>query len=52
MGWDAVATRGVDAREVPGDHDTALLEPNARILAEQLEDAMAKAEEEQRKSAG
>jgi thioesterase domain-containing protein len=47
MGWSGFASGGIDAREVPGDHDTAMLNPNARALAEALEDAIAKAEQEQ-----
>jgi acyl transferase domain-containing protein len=52
MGWSGLATGGIDAREVPGDHDTAMLEPNARLLAEELEAAIAEAEQAQLSRAG
>jgi phthiocerol/phenolphthiocerol synthesis type-I polyketide synthase E len=52
MGWSGLATGGIDAREVPGDHDTAMLDPNARLLAEELEAAIAEAEQAQLSRAG
>ncbi|MGC3998929.1 MAG: thioesterase domain-containing protein [Anaeromyxobacter sp.] len=45
LGWGPLALQGVDAREVPGDHDTVMREPNVQILAQQVEDAIAHAEE-------
>jgi thioesterase domain-containing protein/acyl carrier protein len=35
-GWDEVATGGVEVVEVPGDHDTLVLEPNATTLVQEL----------------
>jgi acyl transferase domain-containing protein/thioesterase domain-containing protein len=52
LGWVGLAAAGIDARQVPGDHDTTMLDPNVRVLAEQLEDAIAKAEQAQLNRAG
>ncbi len=52
LGWGGLAAAGIDARPVPGDHDTAMLDPNVRVLAEQLEDAIAEAERAQLNRAG
>ncbi len=35
-GWDEVVTGGVEVVEVPGDHDTLVLEPNATTLVQEL----------------
>ena len=35
--------------EVPGDHDSMVLEPNVRVLAAKLREAIDVAEDEQRK---
>ena len=35
-GWDEMVTGGVDVVEVPGDHDTLVLEPNATTLVQEL----------------
>jgi acyl transferase domain-containing protein len=52
LGWGELAAAGIDARLVPGDHDTAMVDPNVRVLGEQLDDAIAKAEQAQRNRAG
>jgi thioesterase domain-containing protein len=44
LGWGALARQGIDAREIPGDHYTSMREPNVRVLAQQLEDAIGQAE--------
>jgi thioesterase domain-containing protein len=51
--WKPYVTGGIDVHVVPGDHDSMVLEPNVRVLAEKLrtclEDAQgAKSEEEGR----
>jgi len=35
-GWDEVVTGGVEVVEVPGNHDTLVLEPNATTLVQEL----------------
>lgn len=35
-GWNKYALRGLEIREVDGDHDSVLLEPQVRLIAEQL----------------
>ncbi|MEP7338239.1 MAG: amino acid adenylation domain-containing protein [Acidobacteriota bacterium] len=35
-GWGSVAASGIEIRETPGDHFTALREPNVSVLAENL----------------
>jgi thioesterase domain-containing protein/NAD(P)-dependent dehydrogenase (short-subunit alcohol dehydrogenase family) len=47
LGWGGLAGAGVDVRLIPGDHDSLMLEPNVRMLGEQLEDAIAQAEHPQ-----
>jgi acyl transferase domain-containing protein/thioesterase domain-containing protein len=42
-GWGAHARR-VEVHEVPGDHDSMVLEPNVRVLASHLAACIAKAE--------
>jgi len=41
-GWDALASQGVALYDVPGEHDTMLNEPYVRVLAEQLNAAIAR----------
>jgi thioesterase domain-containing protein len=36
MGWGALLGGGVEVYTVPGDHYTMMLEPDVRVLAEQL----------------
>ncbi|BAZ34002.1 amino acid adenylation (plasmid) [Cylindrospermum sp. NIES-4074] len=36
LGWQDLATGGLEIHEVPGDHRTIIAEPNIRILAENL----------------
>lgn len=43
MGWGRLALGGVEIREVPGDHVDMLLEPQVRLLAEQLRDCIRRA---------
>jgi thioesterase domain-containing protein len=38
--WWRVASEGVDLREISGDHLSLLKEPQVRLLAEQLSDAL------------
>lgn len=42
-GWGAFADR-VDVHEVPGDHDSMVLEPNVRVLAQKLRACLTAAE--------
>ncbi len=42
-GWSDWAGR-VEVTEVPGDHDSMVLEPNVRVLAARLRDCLARAE--------
>ncbi|MBV9760554.1 MAG: amino acid adenylation domain-containing protein [Acidobacteriaceae bacterium] len=35
-GWKKYATQGLEIREVDGDHDSVLLEPQVKFIAEQL----------------
>jgi acyl transferase domain-containing protein len=42
LGWGGLADEGIDARQVPGNHETAMRDPNVRELAEQMEDAIVK----------
>jgi thioesterase domain-containing protein len=35
---------GVEVHEVPGDHDSMVLEPNARVLAQRMRQAIEAAE--------
>lgn len=42
---------GVEVHEVPGDHDSMVLEPNVRVLAAQMRRAIAEAEAESLNSA-
>jgi thioesterase domain-containing protein/acyl carrier protein len=44
--WWRVAAEGVDLREISGDHLSLLKEPQVRLLAEQLSDALAHAAKE------
>ena len=47
LGWAPLARGGVDVYEVPGYHGAIVYEPRARILAEQLAQALEKAEAEE-----
>lgn len=40
LGWDRVASGGMEVREVPGDHVTLLKEPGVRLLAEELKQCL------------
>lgn len=40
LGWGPLAKRGVEIRDVPGDHDTMLFAPHVRKLAAELRDAV------------
>jgi thioesterase domain-containing protein/acyl carrier protein len=46
LGWGPLALGGVDVYEVPGYHGAIVYEPRARILSEQLADALRKSESE------
>jgi aspartate racemase len=46
LGWSSMAACGVDARDIPGDHYSLMLEPNVRELARQIEDAIGLSERE------
>jgi thioesterase domain-containing protein len=35
-GWDEIVQGGFELVEVPGDHDTLVLEPNATTLVQRL----------------
>jgi thioesterase domain-containing protein len=41
MDWARLSSAGVDAQSVPGDHDTILMKPNVRQLAQALVAAVA-----------
>src|SRR5215216_279468 len=41
--WKTLATRGVDAQELPGDHFSMMREPHVRSLAQRLSDCLSKA---------
>ena len=40
-GWSAYAGEGLEIHEIPGDHDNMLLEPQVRVVAEQLRACLA-----------
>jgi thioesterase domain-containing protein len=40
LGWNAIFSRGVDVRELPGDHERIFLEPGIDVLVESLRDAL------------
>jgi len=44
MGWDKVATNGVEIKEIAGIHAEILQEPQVRLLAEQLRTALDEAQ--------
>ena len=48
-GWGAHAAR-VDVHEVPGDHDSMVLEPNVRVLANRLRQCLQAVEAEARRA--
>jgi acyl transferase domain-containing protein/thioesterase domain-containing protein len=37
LGWGALAHQGVDVHEVSGDHHTMLVDPNVRVVAEEIQ---------------
>jgi amino acid adenylation domain-containing protein len=43
LGWGRFASGGVEVHEVPGDHQTMFIGPNARLLGQQLKDALTRA---------
>jgi thioesterase domain-containing protein len=50
-GWNGLVTN-VQVTEVPGDHDSMVLEPNVRVLAARLREAIQKAEEAEQGAEG
>jgi acyl transferase domain-containing protein/thioesterase domain-containing protein len=42
-GWTPYVTRQLEIVEVPGNHDSMVLEPNVRVLAARIDEAMARA---------
>ena len=46
-GWTPYV-RGLDVFEVPGDHDSMVLEPNVRVLARKMREVIERAEAELR----
>lgn len=48
MAWRELATGGMEVHLVPGDHNTMIKEPHARVLAEKLHDCLQKAQTTQR----
>jgi thioesterase domain-containing protein len=45
-GWTGLASAGLEIIEVPGDHDTLMVEPNVRVLARELTEWLANYAEE------
>jgi thioesterase domain-containing protein len=43
LGWRTYAKKGVEVRQISGDHDTMLKEENAPVLAAAIDDALLKA---------
>src|SRR5258707_1208696 len=43
LGWQGLAAGGLEIHEVPGDHNTILLEPHVGALAEKLRRCIEKA---------
>jgi thioesterase domain-containing protein len=39
-GWSTYAGRGLKIHEIPGDHDSILLEPQVQLVAEQLKECL------------
>jgi len=46
LGWDKLATGGVDLQEIEGFHDTMLREPTVQIVAQKLKTCLNKAQAE------
>jgi amino acid adenylation domain-containing protein len=44
MGWDKVSSEPVETYSVPGDHNTMVIEPHVRVLAEKLRACLDKAQ--------
>ncbi|MGB5810992.1 MAG: hypothetical protein WBG86_10715 [Polyangiales bacterium] len=44
-GWSPYCTE-VEVHEMPGDHDSMVLEPNVRVMADQLRACIQRAEEQ------
>jgi aspartate racemase len=45
LGWDGMASNGIDVHELPGNHDMQLREPNVAILAQKLRACLEKCAE-------
>lgn len=43
-GWGPYCTAGVDVHVTPGNHDSMVLEPNVRVLAQRLREELARAD--------
>jgi thioesterase domain-containing protein len=41
MGWGGIAVGGLCVIDVPGSHTSMLVEPNAAVLAQKLEQCLA-----------
>ncbi len=48
LGWDRWVRQGVEVHEVPGEHDSMVLEPHVQALAERLSACLATASRERR----
>lgn len=46
VGWTKYALRGIEIREIDGDHDSVLLEPQVRLVAEELAACLQNARQE------
>jgi amino acid adenylation domain-containing protein len=44
FGWGSVVSGGIEIHYIPGAHNTFLLEPHVRVLAEKLKDCLKKAQ--------
>ncbi|HVW24664.1 MAG TPA: amino acid adenylation domain-containing protein [Polyangiaceae bacterium] len=42
LGWDGLPAHGVEVVDVPGNHDTLAIEPNASVLAERMHERLRK----------
>ena len=42
MGWGALVQGGLDIYDTPGHHGAIVRDPRARVLAQQLQDALEK----------
>jgi thioesterase domain-containing protein len=36
LGWDGLAEQGIEVHEIPGNHDTLVVEPNVEVLVRRL----------------